>query len=150
MGLDMYLNAERFLWHEEREKLQAPLASLASDLGFGFAEIKEVTFEAAYWRKANHIHNWFVTNVQGGVDECQKTPVSLEQLVELLRVVTKVLEDPETLGPTMLPTQSGFFFGSKEYDEGYVEDLRYTRDRLYEILSNPEAKKFDFYYRASW
>lgn len=26
--------------------------------------------EIAYWRKANHIHKWFVDNVQYGVDDC--------------------------------------------------------------------------------
>lgn len=39
--------------------------------------------EVGYWRKANHIHNWFVENVQGGEDDCGYYEVTAEQLTEL-------------------------------------------------------------------
>ena len=38
-----------------------------------------------YWRKANQIHNWFVENVQNGVDDCGCYEVTKEQLEELLK-----------------------------------------------------------------
>lgn len=43
-----------------------------------------------YWRKANMIHKWFVDNVQGGVDECQVTQVSKEQLLSLIHLCEEV------------------------------------------------------------
>lgn len=46
--------------------------------------------EIAYWRKANHIHKWFVDNVQNGIDQCQKSPATREQLQKLLQVCEEV------------------------------------------------------------
>ena len=43
----------------------------------------ELVTQAGYWRKANAIHAWFVREVQGGVDECQRSEVELEKLKEL-------------------------------------------------------------------
>ena len=40
--------------------------------------------EVAYWLKANHIHNWFVQNLQDGVDECQYVFVEEDDLRCLL------------------------------------------------------------------
>ena len=61
MGLDMYLNAKRFLWDSEGE-LVKKLSDNFPELGD--VRIKEVTAEAGYWRKANAIHKWFVDNVK--------------------------------------------------------------------------------------
>jgi hypothetical protein len=44
-----------------------------------------------YWRKANHIHAWFVEHVQGGKDECQPFAVTREQLLALREICMKVL-----------------------------------------------------------
>lgn len=33
-----------------------------------------------------------------------------------------------------LPVTQGFFFGGYEYDEGYLEDLRYTRSKVKDLL----------------
>jgi len=49
-----------------------------------------------------------------------------------------------------LPTQSGFFFGSTEYDDYYTQDLEYTIDVISSILMNPDYKDASFYYRSSW
>ena len=51
----------------------------------------EAFTEVGFWRKANHIHNWFVVNCQDGVDECQETEISKENLEELLSICKKVL-----------------------------------------------------------
>lgn len=41
--------------------------------------------QVGYWRKANHIHNWFVENVQDGEDDCRyHGEVTKEDLEELL------------------------------------------------------------------
>ena len=108
-----------------------------------------VTAEAAYWRKANAIHAWFVDNVQDGEDDCGHYPVYREQLAELADVCDKVLEDPSQANE-LLPTQSGFFFGSTEYDEWYRRNLEYTRDRIRALLDNPQLEGWEFQYHSSW
>jgi len=41
-----------------------PVSGIESD------RISSVDEEVMYWRKANHIHGWFVKNVQKGKDDC--------------------------------------------------------------------------------
>lgn len=49
----------------------------------------------------------------------------------------------------ILPTQSGCFFGSTDYDEGYWEDLELTISQLEKILAF-EGDQAEYYYHASW
>lgn len=145
MGLDMYLNAKRFLWHNENE-LADTVSNAFPELGK--ARVKEVTAELMYWRKANAIHKWFVDNVQDGVDECQESWVDREKLEQLLAVIEEVLADKEKAGE-LLPPSAGFFFGSTKVDDWYWEDLERTRDGLRDLLAR-NLKGWDIYYRASW
>lgn len=49
-----------------------------------------------YWRKANHIHNWFVANVQDNEDDCDyHNEVTKENLEELLQICNTVLNSCE-------------------------------------------------------
>jgi len=102
--------------------------------------------EVGYWCKANSIHAWFVDNCADGVDDCQPHPVTREQLSALLALVEAVRKDPSR-GPELLPTRSGFFFGSTAYDDDYLFDLRLTAKILAKALASDYS---DFYYRASW
>jgi hypothetical protein len=145
MGLDMYLNAKRFLWHNESE-LADKLTENFPELGE--ARVKEVVAEAMYWRKSNAIHKWFVDNVQAGVDDCGNYDVSREQLQSLLAVITEVLNDRKKAN-TLLPPQSGFFFGSKDIDDWYWQDLQNTKQRLEKLLAH-EMPGWWFEYHSSW
>lgn len=101
------------------------------------------------WRKANHIHNWFITHCANGEDDCQDIYVGGEKLKELLKTCKQVIKSPEK-APELLPTQSGFFFGSTEYDESYFEDIRYTISVLESIIEeDPELNEI-YIYSASW
>lgn len=144
MGLDMYLKAKRFLWSDEREAVGKLLESR-----FPGMTVSQIEFDAMYWRKANAIHAWFVKNVQDGVDECQNSAVGREQLQSLLDVVKKVLEKRK-LAHSLLPAQSGFFFGSTEYDQWYFEDLEATKTAFEDLLTNPKWEGCEFEYHASW
>lgn len=152
MGLDMYLNARRFIWSYDGSKdgqTGREIAEKFPELGDD-ATIKYVIAEVAYWRKANAIHQWFVDNVQNGVDDCGDYYVERGHLEDLLKLVNAVL-NKETKPEDALPTQSGFFFGNTEYTEWYFEDLKSTKEQLEKILSNEELfKNWDIYYRASW
>ena len=58
----------------------------------------------------------------------------------------------------LLPTQGGFFFGSTDYDEWYLEGIKDCKDQLDEAIADYEAeiangvKSYDinYYYQASW
>ena len=76
MGLDMYLNAERYLWSYPEDNPDNAVAKLiAAALGSTDLKVKKAEIEACYWRKANHIHSWFITNCADGVDDCQSIDV---------------------------------------------------------------------------
>jgi hypothetical protein len=115
-----------------------------------------VDYEVGYWRKANHIHGWFVKNVQDGEDNCEEYPVSMEQLSELRRVCEEVLEKPG-LAIDLLPRTSGFFFGDDGYGESYLNDCQLTIDIIKELevryvqdrLADQDWDR-EFYYSASW
>lgn len=113
-------------------------------------KITHIEEEAMYWRKANAIHQWFVDNVQKGVDDCGDYYVSRKQLQELYDKVSFVLSNREAkVASDELPPQNGFFFGSTDIDEWYWEDMENTEKGLKEILSR-EDDLGDYYYQSSW
>jgi len=105
--------------------------------------------QVGYWRKANSIHNWFVKNVQGGIDECQLAIVTKEQLQQLLRETKQVLSN-KRLAKKLLPTTGGFFFGSTDFDENYIDDMNFTVKILEKVLSETDFDKEVVFYRSSW
>lgn len=144
MGLDMYLNAKRFIWHSEEE--------LSEKVADAFPEVKNrrvknVIVEAMYWRKSNQIHKWFVDNVQRGVDDCGYYSVSHAKLQELIDLISQALTDRDS---SKLPTQGGFFFGSTDVDQWYWDDLESTRIELSKVLEDFNEKDWDFEYNSSW
>jgi len=149
MGLDMYLNAKLFVhdWNDTG-KYDKMKDEISATTGIKL-DPKYVEFEAAYWRKANAIHQWFVTNVQSGEDECKQHYVGREDLQILFDTVCKCLANKEQ-GPDTLPPQGGFFFGSTDIDKDYWEDLEDTRKQLKALLEDKTLKNCDFYYQSSW
>ena len=137
---------------EERENNEAIRKALKGvvpniDVKSGNLNYIYITIEVGYWRKANAIHRWFVENVQNGKDDCGTYWVDREKLKELKALCEKVLKNPEE-APNILPTQSGFFFGSTEYDEWYFEDIKRTIEIIDRALSMD--KGWEFYYESSW
>lgn len=103
MGLDMYL----------QEKITTPN---------GQVELRELLT----WRKANQIRHWFYTHQnRQEIDEQLAVELTLQDLKDLSTDIEKVLKN-HALGPVLLPTQSGFFFGSTEYNDNYYNDLLKT------------------------
>lgn len=106
--------------------------------------------EVGYWRKANAIHKWFVENVQDGIDDCDyHREVTKEDLEELLDICHKVLCN-HGLAKSLLPTESGFFFGSTQYDDWYRDDLKKTIDICNQALATTDFDKQMIYYVSSW
>ena len=102
--------------------------------------------ELGYWRKANAIHGWIVREKANDEDECQKIPLTRNDLKRLRGLCLNVLLDPKK-AQEYLPPTSGFLFGSYEVDTFYFEDLQDTVKILDSILS---TRKRRFVYQASW
>lgn len=154
MGLDMYLSKKTYVknWNHTPEEKKHKITikqngKQRSDIKAD--RITHIVEEVMYWRKANHIHHWFVENCQNGEDECQETYVSREKLKELAELCEKVVE---TKNGELLPTQSGFFFGSTEYDEYYFDECKQTAKTIRELLKENSEDSYngDFYYQSSW
>jgi len=162
MGLDMYLDGHHYYggqWKDDSH--ENPNCHHSLEIGGKFAEeheltpgkINEVVSYVGYWRKANHIHGWFITNCADGVDNCQRTYVSKDDLSKLVKVCKEVVELLEAeeydAVEELLPPLEGFFFG--EYDvtsEWYKKDTEDTIKQLEPVIEN--EKLDSFYYTASW
>lgn len=145
MGLDMFLTRKVYLddYHVElKPKGNQPPLVIENPL--------YIIQEFGYWRKANQIHNWFVERVQDNNDDCDKYYVSKEQLQELLSTCQGVLDNPKK-AEALLPTTGGFFFGSPDYDDHYLDQIKYTIEicqKALDLLNQDTYCKF--YYQASW
>lgn len=152
-------------------------ASWDREKKYGWKTIFETV---ADWRKANHIHNWFVKNVQDGNDNCGTYEVTKDKLEELLTICNEVLtasklvegkikngyrytngkeeviyEDGEyiedsSVAEKLLPTRSGCFFGSTEYDQWYLSDVKHTIDVIEKVLSTTNFEHEIVMYSSSW
>ena len=154
MGLDMYLEGRKFVSaYSETETYN----NLVGAAGLTKEEIPHSNFgtislEVMYWRKVNAVHNWFVDNVQDGVDDCKQYHVDRDKLVELMETCRRVVnnKDDLTIAEELLPTGSGFFFGDTDYEEYYFEGLLDTIEAIERILKNPAFDGMEFYYQSSW
>ena len=182
MGLDMYLEgsfstrayerptdqdyADMREGKEVKIEKSPELKDAISAIGFENAPIQhqytyfQYVFPIITWRKANAIHKFFVDEVQKGNDNCQRHYVPREKLQKLLDRITTILDIKtpvarEMKAEELLPTQSGFFFGTEEYDDWYYQDLEDTKKTLEKVFEYEEqaesGKCFDsFYYQSSW
>lgn len=164
MGLDMYLYANKGIssieWNKKPdgtlEKVpNADYGILTSLMGandwaipgnnYAYAQVQ---LQVGYWRKVNAIHNWFVENLAGGEDNCNPIYVPRSTLVDLKILCQEVIDEPSK-AEELLPTGSGFFFGSTDYDEWYLEGIKDTLAILSKVIEDvPEGWSFE--YQASW
>jgi hypothetical protein len=150
----MYLEARKFVSSysdaEAYQNLKQQMALADGDLPH--SNFGTLSLEVMYWRKVNAVHDWFVREVQGGEDDCKTYHVSRDKLAELLEICKRVTDnqDDQSVAEELLPSASGFFFGSTDYDEYYYEGLLWTVEGIERILKNPAYEGMDFYYQSSW
>ena len=155
------------------------------ELPIDFNKVSYIEEEVGYWRKANQIHNWFVENCQDGVDNCSEYWIPLKKLEELLNICKEIkekailkegkitngykgtengwepiLEDGKYIEnkevcEKLLPTTSGCFFGSTDYDEYYMHNIENTIKILEPLIEEEKALNnsgiyCDYYYQSSW
>jgi hypothetical protein len=154
MGLDMYLYASKYTspaeWRpeDERKKFKDILKAIDGEK-FVDTDLPSINIDlkVGYWRKANQIHQWFVDNVQDGNDNCAEYYVDRDKLIELRELCKLALKD-KGKAEELLPTQSGFFFGSTEIDEWYWQDVNATIEIINRCLEMPDT--WTFKYQSSW
>lgn len=158
MGLDMYLI--------KKQKKERKNSNTWNQIG--------------YWRKANQIHNWFVANVQKGIDNCGYYRVSCKQIQQLKEACERVVKTANLVPgeicvgyhyengervpiieqgeviinaneiAAILPTTHGFFFGHTEYDEWYLSQVRETIEILERALNETNFEEEYLVYTSSW
>lgn len=132
MGLDMYLYARKYVgtWRNEdskqRDEILAALDLEIEDIAEGGIYID---LPVAQWRKAQVVHNWLVSDVQNGNDNCADYFADRDTLNELREWCLDNVDqgDPDDL-----------------------DQLQHTADLLGKILDNPKFHNLDFMYTSSW
>lgn len=76
-----------------------------------------------------------------GYDDKNCIAISMEMAKELAHRCKEVLED-HSKAEKLLPTKSGFFFGSTEYDEYYYDDVKEVLEFVEDTLI-PELDQLD-------
>ena len=163
MGLDMYLYADKYVSRKNydrkvgeydyatNEAFQTIIDALnANDIVDNEWSGLTVSVPVGYWRKANQIHAWIVDNCADGVDECQRIYVPRDKAQELVELCKQVIADP-SLANDLLAPRAGFFFGSYEIDEWYLNDLQRTVEIFEKVLNSADKEQIDgVTYQASW
>jgi len=141
MGLDMYLRKVTMIGSSKY------LKNLPSKVNP--ERVETITEHVMTWRKANQIHNWFVENIQDGVDNQATYTVGFDDLAKLRDICQEVLNNPDK-SSELLPTRPGFFFGGTDYDEYYFTNLRETLKSLTDLLNEEGATYADYEYTCWW
>ena len=150
----MYLSKRVYVganYEHRNVKVNLKITAEGKPIKINPKRIVNIEEQVGYWRKANHIHAWFVQNVQNGEDDCKEYYVEEETLVELLEICRKIKKNHK-LAPELLPTQSGFFFGNTNYNEYYFNDIDDTIKIIEGVLAEKEGNNLggDIYYSSSW
>ena len=143
MGLDMYMV-------RVDNKTCKPIKE-----GDDIVSFDSKTDEVAYWRKQNMLHHFILE--QTGADHnmnCTYVEVPYEVLYEFIGRANDILKargsHRESLAEKLLPTHSGFFFGSTEYDKWYYESLKNIRADFRSIIQTTDFVNQTLYYSCWW
>lgn len=128
MGLDMYLEGEKFFMHDNNQ------------VEDGF-RVKQKVIELGYWRKHPNLHGYIVSTFADGKDECQDIQLNEEAIQNIITAIKE----------KQLPDTIGFFFGvSDKSEEQQNEDIKIFTKAL-EWLKDRESNIWrSIVYRASW
>lgn len=150
MGLDMYLEAKRYLapcdprTEPMRRAIGAAIGYMPTKEKPGqdasLMEVSGVTVRVGYWRKFDALHQWFVSNVQEGVDDCRPAFVAVDTLIELETQLERACDDPTSVSERF----------TADADETLeISEVDYTLKVLHHAKQLQE-QGWDIYYRASW
>lgn len=107
--------------------------------------------EWLYFRKANHIHGWFVHNLQKNIDNCYAYKITPDIIDKLLNELETTFKYPK-LAFHYFPIVIGFFFGHFTYEDPYYMNcLKKLYDSFKELKeSSWYNTEYNIYYKGSW
>ncbi len=132
MGLDMYLQGEKFFAGSEEER--------PHEDGF---EVSAHSLQLAYWRKHPDLHGYIIREFAGGVDDCKEIDLIADDCRKIAAAIIA----------KKLPHTEGFFFGDSEYHEGNEEadaQLFQNAASWVENMKDVKGVWASLSYRASW
>lgn len=101
----------------------------------------ETRQNVGYFRKINFLVAFFEKKGMN-VEEQKDYQVQREDIIELIDACEQVLND-HSKAEELLPTCSGFFFGSTDYDEYYFSNveriLEYCKEDLLPLFDNDDS-----------
>ena len=189
MGLDHNLTKKTYVknWDHMKPEQRHQVTVLRAGKPVPHIDPDKVAYieeDIIRWRKANHIHAWFVENVQDGNDNCAEYYVTVDDLKRLLDICERIIEEcPLVPGKvqngsrmiagggfepimedgmvmtntevarSLLPTAEGFFFGSTDYDQWYMRDVKHTAEELRKVVDAHDTGAdggANYYYHSSW
>lgn len=134
MGLDMFLYKEVYIGSQyEHRKINIEEINLTAKnvkKKLSCKNLESIRYSVGYWRKANHIHKWFVDNVQDGKDDCKYYPFDKEKLLELKIVCEKVLAIRDEIiaaNKPKEPDETNYKYNErilKDVSKGKMEELK--------------------------
>ena len=101
-----------------------------------------------YFRKVNFLVSFF-EEYGYNRDNQEGIEVYKDTILDLLDRCNKVLED-NSKAKGLLPTAEGFFFGSTEYDEYYMQDIEDTIEIIKNVLATTDFETQMLAYCSSW
>jgi|SRR5699024_246208 len=133
MGLDMYLLAV------ESKENEQELKSLEELTG-------QVVHEYAYYRKMNALQGYFVEKFD--IQNCGMVKLDRETIDELYEILEEIRMNREK-APFLLPTFSGPFFGSYDYDRTYHNYIDEAHASFHHAKFL-DFDKYDLYFTSNW
>ena len=145
MGLDINVyKAKRSKDNETKERLEEIRKELATEYLKSIDErnsklINELEDEeekinpwneVAYFRKVNFLIPFF-----GYEKNCSNIEIDKYQVEDLIEACNEVLANHDKAS-FLLPTETGFFFGSTDYDDWYFDDVQNVKEKFEEILAD--------------
>ena len=138
---------------------------------------KQTRYQIGYWRKFNALQTFFQKRVESDYELCHGIYVHEDTIKDLISRFNKILKDIKTcetgeiqycngwangektyatakvykseVAKDLLPPGAGFFYGSQEIDEWYVEDIKYSL-KLFKKALELMKLGYDIIYEASW
>lgn len=164
MGLDMYFYARKSTyksfskWDEPNSANEVNYPEdlkTFSDYIYdrNFKSVQTViSYQIGYFRKFNALHSYIVKTFANGIDNCQDIILYKEDVEQIKKVLDDVLNAHQHAekAKEILPTQSGFFFGSTDYDEFYFDDVKDAAGLMQNLLDNFDFENYQLIYVASW
>lgn len=126
MGLDMYLEGEKYLWHDNERYEDGD-------------RIKKIIVELGYWRKHPDLHGFIVKAFAAGDDDCE--PICLDDS-DINAIIAAIKED-------RLPHTEGFFFGDSDCSAKDASITIFSK-ALKWLQTKDDNSSRTVYYRASW